>query len=454
MADSYPSLIRHIHDLEEEATHLRARQRKAEKDAAVLRQQVEALRLQAKTSQTLNLGLFTVLESGQIFSLVCESLVVQIGWDWAMALSLHGKKATVHAHYGMATKQLNHVRDYIGLEAAFIQSYSEHAAVSTLPTHTQPPRADKQSLALRSMFQAEEIIAMPVLFGDRLFAYLVAGTNRPRPGLSTPEDLDYFAGLAAQVGHALENTGNYLSLEEQNQRLRHLDELKDSFISITSHQLRTPLSIVKWILSILIADDQVKKMTEQYKLVSQAYESNERLIHVVNDLLNVSRLQEGRLPYSPQPTDLRQVVEDLRSNAHTACTNRELRLELDLPPQLPVVSLDPIIFREAMQNLLDNALDYNIPNGFVRLSAGIRDGKAFIAIANSGMGIPPDEQKHMYDQFYRSPEAVKMQPSGNGLGLYLTRAIVQQHGGEILCDSAPGQDTTFTVLLPIEAAPK
>jgi adenylate cyclase len=458
----YKHLVSHIQDLEVDLKKLQSELAVARSEAKAAQTLVHKLRQQAKTSQTLSLGLFSMIDPKQIYELVCESLVSQIGWSGACVLTVKGKRVIIKGSFGMSQSALRHISDYLPNNPLFLEAVLHQIAISTFPStlfqrngsdalRSDRLEMEKIALTLRSVFSMDEVVAMPILFSDRLYGYLVVGACQDSPLTQAQmEDLDFLATVAAHVGHAVEYSHNFSSLEEQNRELRHLDEVKDSFISITSHQLRTPLSIVKWILSILQTNAEIAKYPEPKKLIDQAYESNERLIHVVNDLLNISRMTDGKLPYSPQPTELKQILDDIKMRATASCQNKGLTFTMTLPDTSFVLNLDQIIFREAIQDLVDNAIDYNRENGYVKVEVSDDANNVYIKVINSGIGIKDEELNKLFEQFYRSPDAQRIQPSGNGLGLFLSRAIIRQHGGDISIESIYGQETTFTVRLPKE----
>ncbi len=404
---------------------------------------VSRLALQIKTMQTLNLGLLSTLEGEQIYTLVCENLVYQLGWDSALVVALRANQAVILGAHQVTQKQLGSIRDYLPGNKDFAEAYVHRQALSTYASSATG------TLALRTLFQTDELVALPVLFGEHLFGYLVVCAHNGHHERPFDHDMNFLASIAAQVAHAVQNSVAFRDLEAQNTKLRQLDELKNSFISITSHQLRTPLSIVKWILSILQSDPEIVPLEKQRRMMEQAYESNERLIHVVNDLLNVSRIEDGRLPYNPQLTDLRAMIADLCQDAEKACQSKELRFESQLADTLPLCEIDSLLLKEALQNLIDNALDYNVVNGWIKITLEA-DSQVIITIANSGMGISKEDATKIFDQFYRSAQAVRQHPNGNGLGLYLAQAIVKQHGGEITFHSEPDEQTVFTVRIPLK----
>ncbi len=449
----YEHLVHHIQDLEHQKLALERELRSVQH---LLEQQhrLASRRLtQLKTIQTLNLGVFSGLREEEIYQLACQSVVHQVGWDVAFVMKMTGGRGNIIASYQATEKQLSHLHDYLHQNPVIMEAYTHHQTLSTQSSE------DRHTLVLRSLFQSDDVVMLPILFGEHCFGYLVACDTHTHHGdgkvsHASTDETEFLASMANLLAYAVQQSSSLLSLEEQNAKLRQLDELKDSFISITSHQLRTPLSIVKWILSILQTDKVLSPHTEQVKLIGQAYETNERLIHVVNDLLNVSRIQEGKLPYNPQPADMSAFAAELLTNAIRLFEAKGVRLEQELASNLPVLQLDPILFKEAVQNLLDNSLDYNLPqDGWVKVETGLRQGSkgqaVFLTISNPGPGISPEELRKIFEQFYRSEEAITMHPNGNGLGLFLAKAIIGEHHGELTCESNPNQLTTFTIEIPV-----
>jgi signal transduction histidine kinase len=450
----YEHLVQHIQELESQKLTL-------ERESRALQHQLEVQRglssrrlTQLKTIQTLNLGVFSGLREEEIFKLACQSVVHQVGWDTAFVITMSGGRGNVLATHQATEKQISHLKDYLHQNPVVMEAYTHHQSLSTRNATA------KQVLVLRSLFQAEEVVMLPILFGEHCYGYLVACdthiiTSKIAVRHDSQEDTEFLASMANLLAYAIQQSTSLLTLEEQNAKLRQLDELKDSFISITSHQLRTPLSIIKWILSILQTDKVLEPHKEQLKLIGQAYETNERLIHVVNDLLNVSRIQEGKLPYNPQPADLSSFIHELTGNAERLFASKSIELQLDLADNLPALQLDPILFKEAIQNLLDNAMDYNLTEGgWVRVSTRLEasdEGKhVYLEISNPGPGISKEELHKVFEQFYRSPKAIVMHPNGNGLGLYLAKAIITEHKGELFCNSS-SELTTFTVTIPVHS---
>ena len=414
-------------------------------ESVITRGQLTVLHTHVQTLNTLSQGLFSLLDANEIYQLVCRSVVHQLDWDSAFVIDLQPNDTTVLAYYQVTEGQVRHVTGFAHKTPHLVQAYARHEVINTFISQ------NTAALALRVLFQTDEVVAVPLSLEENSFGYLVAcahGTARPK---RTEQDFHFLSLIATLTAHAVQSSTTVTSLEKQNTKLHELDELKNSFISITSHQLRTPLSIVKWILSILEGDPTLTgpAFEKQRTLISQAYQSNERLIHVVNDLLNVSRIENGRLPYNPQLVNVRELLQEIVHGAADTCASKSLNLDVELDPDLPTVKVDPILFREAFRDLLDNAIDYNKEGGFVKLEACVGEDEYTVKVSNSGMGIQPADVRKVFTQFYRAPEAIRQYPNGNGLGLYLTRAIIEEHGGHIFCQSEPGVKTTFTVSFPL-----
>jgi signal transduction histidine kinase len=179
----------------------------------------------------------------------------------------------------------------------------------------------------------------------------------------------------------------------------------------------------------------------------------ERLARVIDDILLASHLDSGRLRFASPSVDVRALVADVVESMQMQAQKGTLRLEAP-PNGLPAVSVDAIELRRVLQNLVDNAIKYSPEGGpvVVRVEAG-DDGRVRLHVNDAGLGIPPSEQERIFDKFYRADPLLARGVGGAGLGLYICRELVQRMGGEIELESEPGKGSTFTVALPVRAAP-
>lgn len=235
-----------------------------------------------------------------------------------------------------------------------------------------------------------------------------------------------------------------------NERLKELDLTKSEFISIASHQLRTPLTAIKGYISLVLEGSYGKVPAAIQDVLNKVYTVNSRLVHLVEDLLNVSRIEAGRIQYSFAPTQLEPLVAELVEMFSPTAKGKKLSLQMQLPEKpLPQLTIDPNKIKEVLSNLIDNSLKYTKEGGTtVTLEGG--DSVARIIVSDTGIGIRPEDQKNLFEKFTRSKETTKMVASGAGLGLYVGKSFVEAHGGKIWAES-DGQDkgSRFIIELPL-----
>ncbi len=239
-------------------------------------------------------------------------------------------------------------------------------------------------------------------------------------------------------------------------REKTISRLKSEFISIAAHQLRTPLSAIKWTLRMLLDGDIGTISAEQTKFLERGYETNERMIKLVSDLLNVSRIEEGRFGYEFISFSMEKIIDDLLPDYKLRLEKKHLALIYAAPSKsatpIPLIKMDPRRMRLALQNLLDNAVHYTPPRGEITLSLAIdKKRDAIVAqVKDTGVGIPKHQMNRLFTKFFRAENVMRMQTEGSGLGLYIVRNIVKRHGGEIEVESEEGRGTTFTIYLPLK----
>jgi PAS domain S-box-containing protein len=229
---------------------------------------------------------------------------------------------------------------------------------------------------------------------------------------------------------------------------REIDRQKSEFVSVASHQLRTPLTSIKWFLEMLLDGDAGKLNNEQREMVQQVFDSGERMIDLVNKLLNISRIESGRVSVNPAPTDLNKLASGVVTELKVIAKQKEVKFKADLP-KLPVVSTDQKMIREVMMNLLSNAIKYTPAKGRVALAAEVKRGDVIFSIADSGIGIPKAQQTKIFRKFFRAENAVVLETEGTGMGLYVAKKVVELLGGRIWFKSEENKGSTFFFTLPV-----
>lgn len=225
-----------------------------------------------------------------------------------------------------------------------------------------------------------------------------------------------------------------------------ISEMKSQFISIAAHQLRTPLSAIKWIVSFFLQGDVGSISTEQKDLLEKAYISNERMIRLVDDLLNVSRIEENRIAYNFEKEKLETVIDSVVDFYKIRAKDKNITFNYirNLTNSFYVwVDLDKI--KMVFDNILDNAFKYTPSGGKINIELHYNKNNAQVIILDDGIGIPKNEMDKLYTKFFRAQNVIRFETEGTGLGLFIVKSIVESHGGKILCDSNVGKGTKFTI---------
>ncbi len=244
-----------------------------------------------------------------------------------------------------------------------------------------------------------------------------------------------------------------LELTRANERLSELDAVKSGFITVVAHQLRTPLSGVKWTLNLLLKGDLGALSDEQRDFLLKAYESNDRMISLVNDMLGADRVESGSLSYSFSAIPVWDVAQKVLLELTPLANTRKLSIRLDPGIEgLPEVHADPERVRAVFQNLLENSLKYSLPPGEVVITGKTEGDFIRIGVTDKGIGIPKNEQKNVFERFFRAGNALKLETEGTGLGLFIARSIIKRHGGRIWFESGENTGATFFFTLPIARA--
>lgn len=266
------------------------------------------------------------------------------------------------------------------------------------------------------------------------------------------------SALEADLGkHLRENYENAkilirrdLELTEANARLQELDTAKSEFVSVAAHQLRTPLTGIRWLYHALLEEDTGKLNDRQRRLVKEGLRTTLRTIELVNDLLNVARIEAGRAGFVFQRQSIIPIVKKAALQFEPAAAGKGVKLAVSLPEgSIPPLDLDAEKMSIVLDNLLDNAVKYTAPGGRISIALSAADDALRVEIADTGIGIPKEQQAQIFNKFFRADNALLFQTAGTGLGLYVVKSVIDRHNGTVAVKSAEGVGTTVTIAIPV-----
>lgn len=325
----------------------------------------------------------------------------------------------------------------------------------------------KNGKLARELRNANCAVAVRLEAHSDFIGYILFGIkNNGRP--YTQRDIDLIHTIADELALGVQNALRFdeiskfnvtlqqriddatKELRRTNEQLKKLDTAKDEFVSMASHQLRTPLTSVKGYISMVLEGDVGKITPMQRQLLGEAFTSSERMVHLIGDFLNVSRLQTGKFLLEKRPIDLSKLVSQEIDSLHSTVEAHGLKLEYHKPSHFPILMLDEGKVRQVLMNFIDNAIFYSQEGKTITVRLGLEAGYAVLRVIDEGIGVPKSEQAHLFAKFFRASNARKQRPDGTGVGLFLAKKVVVAHGGTIVFESKEGEGSTFGFRLPVK----
>ncbi len=313
-------------------------------------------------------------------------------------------------------------------------------------------------------------LSIPLKTANNFIGYLVIG-EKESGQVFNDEDIRTLRIIANELSVALENAKAFLeikkfnvtlqervdratkNLQNANSQLKELDQAKDEFISMASHQLRTPLTTVKGYVSMLNDGDFGKLSKDQKKSIELALDGSNRMARLIDDLLNVSRMEAGKFYIDPAKVNLQQIVQQEIEQLTTLAKNKNVSLTGKISSDVPVMMLDENKTRQVIMNLIDNAIHYSEPpkgGGKVQVLLSFNNQEVHFSVVDNGIGVPKDQQSKLFTKMFRAENARDVRPDGTGLGLYLVKRVVEDQGGKIVFESKPGKGSVFGFKIPIK----
>lgn len=309
-------------------------------------------------------------------------------------------------------------------------------------------------------------VAMTLRTRDEFIGHLLLG-DKLSGDIYSSQDVQLLEIIGKELAVAIQNAKAYAIIQEfnatlqakverstnrlrvANRHLKELDKAKDEFISMASHQLRTPLTTIKGYLSMMQEGDAGPISDGQKQFVTYAFDASQRMVNLISDLLNVSRMSAGRFLIQTHPTDMVQMIDDEVRQLQSHARTKSLALVFDHPANpLPLIEIDEGKTRQVIMNFIDNAIYYT-QTGEVRVVLEQTGDRVRLEVRDTGIGVPKDAQKQLFTKFYRAENAQTVRPDGTGLGLYLAKRVIEDQGGTIIFKSTEGKGSTFGFELPL-----
>jgi len=290
------------------------------------------------------------------------------------------------------------------------------------------------------------ILTVPLLLEDEIIGAL--SISRKTPGEFAPEIVRLLATFAAQSALAIQNARLFLEIADKSRQLEAASRHKSEFLANMSHELRTPLNAVIGFSEVLLERMFGELNAKQDEYLKDIYASGQHLLSLINDILDLSKIEAGRMELAPAPFHLPSALENAVTLVRERAARHGIALELDLDPRLGEMVGDERKVKQVLLNLLSNAVKFTPEGGRISLKAHRLDGTVEVAVTDTGIGIAPEDRATIFEEF-RQVGSDERKREGTGLGLTLAKKFVELHGGRIWVESEPGRGSTFTFTLPV-----
>ncbi len=414
--------------------------------------------------QRLSRAISTTMQESEIFKRINNSHLDDLGFEKTCCF-LYDEKKDLFTHQlniGYAADEIEAAGFFVNSnKALFLQLINSQINLSSIAAGVEAGLKNK----VQQAFYINSFVASPILPKDGSKGFFFAGTANLESTV-TEGDEELINIMANQIGQALENARLFektwltqqeleKKVEERTQELsRVLEEAKlisrrkTDFISSVSHELRTPLTSIKGYASILLAGKLGEIPPEIKERLEKIDRHSDELVHMVNDLLDIARIESGKMAMKQEPLELKKIIEGASDLLAGQLKAKEIEFSAQIAENANLIFVDHSQINRVLINLVGNALKFTAKQGKIKISAAKVDRWTQVDISDTGCGIPPEELDAVFEEFYRVDNPINQEAKGTGLGLSLVKHIVEAHKGKIWVRSSPGAGSTFSFTLP------
>jgi signal transduction histidine kinase len=412
---------------------------------AELAQSVEELRALGDVSQAVNstVDLETVLTT-----IVAKA--VQISGTEAGAVYVFdadSQEFRLRATYGMDDAIIAELRDrHVQIGESAIGEAARRRAPVQIPDVQNDQSALVLDVIVRAGFRA--LLTVPLLGADRIVGALVV--RRQRPGEFSKSTVDLLQTFAAQSVLAIQNARLFSEIEDKSRQLAEASQHKSQFLANMSHELRTPLNAVLGYTELILDDVYGETPAKMRQVLDRIQRNGKHLLGLINDVLDLSKIEAGQLTLALAGYSMQDVVASVHSAVESLAKEKHIALKVELQPNLPRAHGDERKLTQVLLNLVGNAIKFT-DQGEVAIKASAANGSITVSVRDSGPGITEADQAKIFQEFQQADSAITREKGGTGLGLTISKRIVELHGGRIWLASSPGEGSTFSFSLPVTA---
>jgi len=414
--------------------------------------------------QRLSRAISTSLEESQIFKTIEAAYIEELGFEKACGFLWNEKenKFISYLNIGYSQEEIGKIKIFVGLDKdVFLDLIKSEKTISSISAIPGSDLGDK----IKNVFAVNAFVISSILPKDGTKGFFFVGTENVDIAL-TEGDEELITILSNQIGQALENARLFektwraqqeleKKVEERTRELtfaleevKKVSKRKTDFISSVSHELRTPLTSIKGYAAILLEEKLGHLPPEAKERLGRINRHSDELVHMVNGLLDIARIEAGKTVMKAEEQDLKNIIDTVCDLILIQCKNKNIDLVLDVAKNIPLVLADRSQIERVFINLLGNAIKFTPQNGKITLKANRKDSMAQIDIQDTGIGIPPDALSSIFEEFYRVDNPINQEVKGTGLGLSLVKHIIEAHKGKIWVESKFGKGSTFSFTIP------